>query len=83
MQVAVRLGGEAGDDGAVSAAAQRKVPGSSERRRLANKVAAAVYSNRAVMNWLSLDAVTTTSRGELAEALQRNAVPVAAATDAP
>jgi hypothetical protein len=28
-----------------------------DRRRLANNVAAAVYSNRAVMNWLSLDAL--------------------------
>jgi hypothetical protein len=53
-------------DAAVNAAANRKVAGSSERRRLANKVAAAVYSNRAVMNWLSLDAVA--AQGDFAQA---------------
>jgi hypothetical protein len=37
-----------------------------ERRRLANKVAAAVYSNRAVMSWLSNDAVG--AQGDFAKA---------------
>jgi hypothetical protein len=56
-------------DAAVTAAAeQREVlnrwPG--ERRRLANKVAAAVYSNRAVMNWLADDAAA--AQGDFARA---------------
>jgi uncharacterized protein YcaQ len=38
---------------------------------------------RSMAGWLELAAVTTTSRGELAEALQRHAVPTAVAVDAP
>jgi hypothetical protein len=56
-------------DAAVSAAAKQQPVQSrwsSERSRLANKVAAAVYSNRAVMNWLSQDVVA--AQGDFARA---------------
>jgi len=56
-------------DAAVAAAADQRAEArrwSSERRRLANKVAAAVYSNRAVMNWLSNDALA--AQGDIASA---------------
>jgi hypothetical protein len=57
-------------DAAVSAAAAMHrsvvVRWPNDRHRLANNVAAAVYSNRAVMNWLSLD--TVAAQGDFARA---------------
>jgi len=59
-------------DAAVAAASKQRAaldrwPG--ERRRLANKVAAAVYSNRAVMNWLSNDAAAAQGDFALAQSM--------------
>lgn len=56
-------------DAAVAATSSQrsKVEGQSvERRRLANKVAAAAYSNRAVMSWLANDALA--AQGDFARA---------------
>jgi len=56
-------------DAAVAAATEQRAQArrwSSERSQLANKVAAAVYSNRAVMSWLSNDALA--AQGDIARA---------------
>jgi hypothetical protein len=56
-------------DAAVAAAEEQKVAGSrwpGERRRWVTEAAAAVYSNRAVMNWLSVD--VPAAQGDFARA---------------